>query len=106
MFTVKLKSGKTINATSVVNTYRPLYDAQSEKPPVSGITIEDSETDLTLDEYTALFNEEGALETITVQQDGEDLDTFEGYTTIRDLSVQYLPSGSKYMQLFLEKPAV
>ena len=96
MFEVVLGTNKKFAATMVDERYSPLAGYT--------LAIDVTPTDKTVEEYVALFNEEGALSgTIKITLDGTDCATYTGYDTLTSASVRLADDGSKAASISLEK---
>lgn len=101
MFTVKLGTGKTFEATAAEEAYGAVYGGS----PRLTLRLEASPAPRGLDWYLGLLEEEGALDTVAVAAGGKDCLEAQGYTQVVELTQRLLPTGDKHLSMVLCKPA-
>ena len=101
MFTVKLATGETFNATAAdLNRYR----MENTKQPCITLRIEATPADHDLEWYFEKIDAEGALDKVQVIcEDGTVGFEVEGYTTIFSLIVRLLDTGEKSFALTISE---
>ena len=101
MFTIKLGTGKTFEATAVNESYRA---SQGDFGSRYQLSIEDSNAKHGIQEYTDILQEDGALDTVEVLRGDETILTLAGYTNVNDVSLRLLSTGARQLSITLEKP--
>ena len=102
MFTVKLGTGKTFEATAVDERYQPATEFAAE---AYSLNFEASPAERDLAEYVEMCSEEGALATVEVSVGGETAATYTGYEGVADATARLLPTGAKSVSVRLLKAA-
>lgn len=101
MFTIKMKDGTTLAATSVEESYRPEHDGQAH----IALTIQNSDAgeDETIDTLKAKLTAD-ALSSIQVFADAETpIKAYTGYQYIRYLTARLQPDGTTLLDLNFTK---
>lgn len=104
MFTVKLGTGKTFEASSVDERWQSA--SFLDKPESDSMIVLDFEitpSKSTVEDYFNLLFEEGALGTIQVLLANKTEATYVGYTTVGNISVRLLSTGDKSASIQLLK---
>ena len=101
MFTVKLGTGKTFEATAAEEAYGAVYGGS----PRLTLRLEAAPAPRSLDWYLGLLEEEGALDAVAVEAGGIERLTALGYTQVVELTQRLLPTGDKHLSMVLCKPA-
>lgn len=101
MFTVKLGTDKTFEATVVEESYSIVRGLDTDGSIT--LRIEYAPAEKSVEEYKTLLSEAGALTSIEAMKEGQSCATFANYSQVTDITRRLLETGEKQIIILLEK---